>query len=140
MKYLLDTCLLSELIKSTPDAHVLHWFEARKPHELYVSAMTWAELQRGISRLPESRRRSELETWLLQLEAGFENRILAFDKDVAQVWALMMVQAEAQGKPMAAVDSIIAAIAKAHGCTLVTRNVRDFAYAGVEALNPWVGG
>lgn len=137
MRYLLDTCVLSELVKSTPDAHVIRWFEARKAHELCISAMTWGELQRGVTRLPESKRRSELTLWLQQLETGFEDRILAFDQHVSKVWADMAVQAETQGKSMAAFDSIIAATARAHDCILVTRNVRDFVNAGIDVINPW---
>ncbi|MBT0569688.1 type II toxin-antitoxin system VapC family toxin [Curvibacter sp. CHRR-16] len=137
MKYLLDTCALSELVKSAPDARVIDWFAARKPHELYISAMTWGELQRGVGRLPESKRRAELTSWLEQLGAGFEGRILAFDQSVADAWAQMTVQADVQGKPMSAFDSIIAATARAYQCQLVTRNVRDFANAGVELINPW---
>lgn len=137
MRYLLDTRVLSELVKSTPDAHVIRWFEARKAHELCISAMTWGELQRGVTRLPESKRRSELTGWLQQLETGFEDRILAFDQPVAKVWADMTVQAETQGKSMAAFDSIIAATASAHDCKLVTCNVRDFVNAGIDVINPW---
>lgn len=137
MRYLLDTCALSELVKSTPDAHVIRWFEARKAHELCISAMTWGELQRGVTRLPESKRRSELTLWLQQLETGFEDRILAFDKNVSRVWAHMTAQAETQGKSMAAFDSIIAATARAHDCKLVSRNVRDFVNAGIDVINPW---
>ncbi|WP_415033428.1 type II toxin-antitoxin system VapC family toxin [Azonexus sp.] len=137
MRYLLDTCVLSEMIKSTPDANVIQWFEARKPHELCISAMTWGELQRGVARLPKSKRRSELTLWLEQLEAGFEDRILAFDQKASEVWAQMTVQAEEQGKSLAAFDSIIAATARACDCKLVTRNVRDFAHADIDVLNPW---
>jgi predicted nucleic acid-binding protein len=71
------------------------------------------------------------------LEAGFEGRILAFDQSVAQVWAQMTVEAQTRGKSMAAFDSIIAATARKHGCHLVTRNIRDFAHAGLDLLNPW---
>lgn len=137
MRYLLDTCVLSEMVKSAPDAHVIQWLEARKPHELCISAMTWGELQRGIARLPQSKRRSELTVWLEQLEAGFEDRILAFDQKASEVWAQMVVQAEAQGKSIAAFDSIIAATARACDCKLVTRNVRDFASAAIDMLDPW---
>lgn len=137
MRYLLDTCALSELVKSTPDAHVIRWFEARKAHELCISAMTWGELQRGVTKLPESKRRSELTLWLQQLETGFEDRILAFDKNVSRVWAHMTAQAETQGKSMAAFDSIIAATARTHDCKLVSRNVRDFVNAGIDVINPW---
>lgn len=137
MKYLLDTCVLSELVKSTPDVNVIQWLEARKPYELCISTMTWSEFQRGVARLPKSKRRSELTVWLEQLEAGFEDRILAFDQKASEVWAPMTVQCETQGKSMAAFDSIIAATARARKCKLVTRNVRDFANAGVEVINPW---
>ena len=137
MRYLLDTCVLSELVKSTPESRVLQWFEARKAPELFISAMTWGELQRGVTRLPKSKRRSELTRWLEQLLIGFEDRILAFDQNVSVAWAHMMVMTEKQGKSMAAFDSIIAATARAHDCKLVTRNVRDFAVAGIDVLNPW---
>ena len=137
MRYLLDTCVLSEMIKSTPDAHVIQWFLARKPHELFISSMTWGELQRGVARLPPSKRRSELTLWLQQLRAGFEDRVLAFDQQASEVWAQMTVMAEAQGKSMAAFDSIIAATAQACDCKLVTRNFRDFANADIDVLNPW---
>ena len=137
MKYLLDTCVLSETVKNIPDPHVLRWLEARKPHELCTSAMSLGELQRGVIRLPDSKRRAELSLWLNALETSFENRILSFDTSVVPVWAQITVYAEAQGKSMAAFDSIIAATAKAHDCLLVTRNVRDFANAGIEVLNPW---
>lgn len=137
MRYLLDTCVLSEMIKSAPEASVIQWFQARKPHELFISAMTWGELQRGVARLPQSKRRSELTLWLEQLETGFEDRILAFDQQASEVWAQMTVLAEAQGKSMAAFDSIIAATARACECKLVTRNVRDFAHADIDVFNPW---
>lgn len=75
--------------------------------------MTWGELQRGVARLPESKRRSELSLWLQQLQIGFEDRILVFDQNASEVWAQMTVQAEAKGKSMAAFDSIIAATAHA---------------------------
>ena len=84
-------------------------FEARQAHELRISAMSWAELHRGVTRLPESRRRHELAAWLQDLEAGFEGRILSFDRKAAEVWAQMTVQAEPRGKPLAAFDSIIVA-------------------------------
>jgi predicted nucleic acid-binding protein len=137
MRYLLDTCVLSEMIKSVPDANVIQWLQVRKPHELFISAMTWGELQRGVARLLQSKRRSDLTLWLEQLESGFEDRILAFDQQASEVWAQMTVISEAQGKSMAAFDSIIAATARACDCKLVTRNVRDFAHAGIDVLNPW---
>ena len=73
MRYLLDTCVLFEMIKRAPEANVIQRLQARKPHELFISSMTWGELQRGVARLPQSKRRSELTLCLEQLEAGFED-------------------------------------------------------------------
>jgi len=105
--------------------------------ELCISSMTWGELQSGVARLPESKRRSELLLWLQQLEINFDGRIFAFTQEVAEVWALMTVQASLRGKSISAFDSLIAATARSHGCRLVTRNVSDFSESGVEVLNPW---
>jgi len=137
VKYLLDTCVLSELVKIAPDSNVLKWFAESKAHELFTGAMNMAELHRGVAKLKQSKRRSELVTWLQNLEIGFEDRILAFDINAAKVWAEMTADAEAKGKPISAFDSIIAATARAQGCQLVTRNVRDFSNSGVNVLNPW---
>ena len=73
MRYLLDTDVLSDLVKREPDKHVLRWLAARNAHESFISAMTWGELQRGVSRLPRSKRRSELTRWLERLKLGFES-------------------------------------------------------------------
>lgn len=137
MKYLLDTCVLSELVKPTPDMSVLSWLETRNASELYISAMTIGELKRGIHKLPESRRRSELSAWLEQTIAGFEGRILSFDTQVSEVWAAMTSQSELRGRPMPAFDSIIGSTAYANGCKLVTRNVSDFAGTSIDLINPW---
>lgn len=137
MKYLLDTCFLSELVKSTPEQAVLSWMGERTETELFVSAMTIAEIGRGIERLAASRRQIELSTWLQQLIVGFESRILDFTAETASVWAHMCANLEAKGKPMAAFDSIIAATALEHGLALVTRNLRDFMHAPLVLINPW---
>ena len=137
MKYLLDTCFLSELVKPAPEQSVLSWMGERIESELFVSAMTIAEIGRGIKRLPASRRQDELSTWLQQLKVGFDKRMLAFTVESADAWAHMCANMEAKGKPMAAFDSIIAATALQHSLALVTRNVRDFAHAPLVLINPW---
>ncbi|NVO07533.1 MAG: type II toxin-antitoxin system VapC family toxin [Rhodoferax sp.] len=137
MKYLLDTCVFSELVKPVPEPAVLQWMGQRHEAELFVSAMTLAELQRGVEKLPASRRRSELEAWLQQLEASLAERVLPFTRQTGHYWAHMFAKAEAAGQTMAAFDSIIAATALEHGLALVTRNVRDFAQAPVVLVNPW---
>lgn len=137
MKYLLDTCVLSELVKPQPAAQVLGWINQREESGLHVAAMTLAELQRGVARLPASRRKSELNDWLVQLHAGFAGRVLPFTAETASYWGEMCARAEAGGRTLSAFDSIIAATALEHGLALVTRNEADFAAAPVVIVNPW---
>jgi predicted nucleic acid-binding protein len=138
VKYLLDTCLLSELVKPVPHAAVLEWMAAQQAENLFVSAMTLGELERGVMKLPPSRRRHELTTWMTQVALDFEDRVLPFDHETAHVWADMCARTEAKGRPLAAFDSIIAATAIQKGLTVVTRNERDFEPAGVPLMNPWM--
>lgn len=137
MKFLLDTCVLSELVKLKPDAKVLAWINTRKESELHVAAMTLAELQRGVARLPISRRKTELTEWLEKLRIGFDGRIFSFTAETAVCWGDMCARAESDGRTMAAFDSIIAATAMEHGLVLVTRNEQDFSTAPVVLFNPW---
>lgn len=140
MKFLLDTCVLSELVKPQPESRVLAWINARKEADLHVAAVTLAELQRGVARLPASRRKSELADWLGKLRMGFAGRALSFTPDTAAYWGEMCARVEAGGRTMAAFDSIIAALAVEHGLVLVTHNERDFAMAPLVLLNPWNDG
>ena len=137
MSYLLDTCVLSEFVKTTPEARVLTWINARAESDLYVSAMTLAELWRGVARLPASRRKTDLGAWLEQLQAGFADRTMPFTSETAAYWGEMCARVEAGGRTMAAFDSIIAATAVEHGLVLVTRNDRDFMAALPVVFNPW---
>lgn len=137
MKFLLDTCVLSELVRPAPSPAVLQWMGARASGDLFVSALTLAELERGVLRLAPSRRQTELTAWLASVQAGFGQRCLAFTRDTAGYWARLCAQAEAAGKPMAAFDSLIAATALEHGLAVVTRNVSDFVHAPVVLVNPW---
>jgi len=137
VKYLLDTCVLSEFVKTVPEAKVLAWINVRDENDLYVAAMSLAELRRGVARLPASRRKTDLTAWLEQLEAGFADRILPFTSETAAYWGEMCARVEAGGRTMAAFDSIIAATAVEHGLVLVTRNDRDFMAALPVVFNPW---
>lgn len=137
MKYLLDTCVLSELVKPAPHGAVLAWVDTRVENDVFVAAMTLGELRRGVAKLPVSRRKNELSVWLEQLQASLGERVLPFTRDTAGYWGELCARVEAVGTPMAAFDSIIAASAVEHGLALVTRNVRDFAAAPLMLINPW---
>nr|WP_242508738.1 type II toxin-antitoxin system VapC family toxin [Rhodocyclus purpureus] len=134
---MLDTCVLSELVKVAPSSEVLAWVAAREDGDLFVAAMTLAELRRGVAKLPSSRRKNELSTWVENLARSFGDRVLPFTGETAAYWAEMCARAEAAGKPMAAFDSIIAATAVEHGLALVTRNQKDFVAAPVMVIDPW---
>lgn len=132
--FLLDTCVLSEGIRPVPDVGVDSWFKAQDSSDLFISALTAGELRYGIDKLPQGRKREGLSRWLAEtISLGFAGRILAFDLEAASCWArIRSVHPNAQ-----TIDSQIGATAIAHGYTLVTRNVRDFAFEGLAVFNPW---
>ncbi len=138
MRYLLDTCVPSELTKPKPSQRVLDWMNAQDIETLYLSAATIGEIQRGIYLLPPSNRRTNLETWLnVRLAEEYANRILPLDEELFRAWGSLMAKLKLAGHPMALFDSLIAATAIHHRMTLVTRNVDDFRYADISLLNPW---
>lgn len=138
MKYLLDTCVVSELMSRQPNEQVVDWINAIDSERLYLSAITIGELQRGMARLPESQRKRELAEWIQEdLSVRFQHRILAIDLNVMLTWGDLWARLEAVGRTLPAMDSLIAATALHHRHTLVTRNERDFADTGATVFNPW---
>lgn len=138
MNYLLDTCVISELAKSKPNPTLVEWAVRQDASRCYISSITLGEIQKGISKLPDSTRKSDLQTWLNRdLRERFVGRTIAIADNEALLWGTMMASAEAEGKPMPVVDSLLAAAALFHGMTLVTRNTRDIQASGVKLLNPW---
>jgi toxin FitB len=134
VSFLLDTCVLSEGIKSPPNDLVIRWTRSTPETEQFTSVIAVAELKFGIEVLPEGRRRTQLSSWFLDtLRPTLGNRVIPFDEDCAVIWASL--QARAPNARFA--DSQIAATALVHGLTLVTRNVRDFAFPGLPVFNPW---
>ena len=138
--FLIDTNVISETVRRRPEARVLAWFEERTPTELYLAAITFGELVRGARKLDNAGRRRGYERWIQHdLAHQFEGRILPFDRDAAAIWGEIMADGDRAGRPRPAVDAQIAAIARRHDLTLVTRNLRDFEAAGVSLIDPWAG-
>lgn len=138
MNYLLDTCLISELVKPTPNQGVLDWLEAQAEERIYLSVVTLGEIQAGISKLAESRRKIALMTWLEnQMLSRFEHRMLPVSPDVAMLWGKKRGEAAAMGTTLPLADSLIAATAMTHGMTVVTRNTSDLQRCGAMTFNPW---
>ena len=138
MRYLLDTNVVSELIAREPDPRVVRWVDDLDPHGVYLSVVTVGELQKGIEKLPDSRRKTDLRGWLEgDLLVRFDGRMLVLDVGAMLAWGAMMGRLERAGRPLPAMDSIIAALALHHDCTLATRNEADFEGTGVRVANPW---
>ena len=138
MNYLLDTCVLSEFTRRQPERQVVEWIESANETMLFLSAVTIGEIQRGIERLPESHRKTELRGWLNGgLIERFGARTLALDAQTFLVWGSLNARLEVAGQPMGVMDGLIAATALQHSLILVTRNVSDFQASGVQVINPW---
>ncbi|MFI3138305.1 MAG: type II toxin-antitoxin system VapC family toxin [Methylococcaceae bacterium] len=137
MKYLLDTCVISEFTKPQPHTPVLTWFQATQSEDLFLSVVTIGEIKKGIYKLPASNKKQALLLWLTALLGDYQHRILAVDLGVMENWSAMIAHAEKNGQPVASMDSLIAATAYTHHLTLVTRNERDFSACNVTMLNPW---
>lgn len=135
MSYLIDTNILSELSRKIPNAAVVEWFDERPAGRLHLSVLSLGEIRKGIENLSPGKRKSRLVDWLeTDLPAFFGERVLPVDIQVADRWGRLVAQA---GRPVPAIDSLLAATALHHDLTLVTRNVRDFSYPGLVVVNPW---
>jgi len=136
--FLLDTNIVSELIKPKPEANVTEWVENTDESLLYLSVLTLGEIRRGIAALPQSRRRATLEAWLdKDLRARFEGRILVIDQEVADRWGLLTSAARNSGMVLPVIDGLLAATALEHNLTLVTRDTGQIPSMGVAVFNPW---
>jgi toxin FitB len=137
--YLLDTNLISELVRPKPEPRVLEWMEAADESLLYLSVLTLGEVRRGVAGLVQGKRRTRLETWLAtDLQARFAGRIVPIDVPIADRWGLMAAEAKRTGKALSVIDGLLAATALHHNLTVVSRNGRDFMNTQVHVLNPWV--
>ena len=136
--YVLDTNVISELMKPQPDHRVVAWVDARNNESLFLSAITIGELMRGVAKLPSGARRTATEAIINDaLIPQFASRILPVTHQVMVTWATLTITCERAGRTLPAIDSMIAATALHHQLTLVTRNTRGFDGTGVPLHNPW---
>jgi predicted nucleic acid-binding protein len=139
--YLLDTNVVSELVRPNPDPNVVAWVRAGDETSLYLSVLTFGEIRRGIERLPQGSRRERLRLWLeVDLTDRFTRRILDIDRRVAEIWGMIMARGAAASVRLPTIDTLIAATAERHGMVVATRNLRDFAFGAVAAISPWDAG
>jgi tRNA(fMet)-specific endonuclease VapC len=138
MNYLLDTNVVSELVAKHPNTRVLKWIDSLDSNHVFLSVITVGELRKGIEKLPASARKDALSDWLAtDLVLRFSGRILPLDIDVMLTWGKLTGQLERIGRPLPAIDSLIAALALHHSYTLVSRNESDFKDTGIAVINPW---
>lgn len=137
MRYLLDTNIISNILKQQPSAALTAWMSEQADDGLFIASLTIAEIRRGILVKPAGKRRDQLEAWFAGPEgpqALFTGRVLPFDEKAALLWAQLMADGKAKGKPRSALDTIIASVAEANECVVVTDNEKDF--AGIQVVNP----
>ena len=135
---LLDTNVLSELMRAKPDPNVIAWVDAQRSSDLIISSITVAEILYGIARMPDGKRKDALYVVATAMfEEDFAGNILAFDADAAVHYADLVAASEGRGKIADMADGQIAAIARLHGARIATRNVRHFEEFGVPLVNPW---
>lgn len=138
MRYLLDTCVISELVKRRPSSRVTQWMEQQEELSLYLSVITFGEIHKGIGRLPAGRKQRELREWVeRQLTRRFSGRILEVDREVAARWGEISAAAENAGRTIPVLDGLLAATALNSGLTFVTRNTGHVREIGVPVFDPW---
>jgi predicted nucleic acid-binding protein len=136
-RYLLDTNIISNATKPAPSEALIAWMVDRNDEDLFIASLTIAEIQRGLLEKPDGKKRKELDRWFVGPEgpqALFAGRVLPFDEKAALVWARLMAEGKEKGQPRSALDMIVAAVAEANDCVVVTDNEKDF--AGLVIVNP----
>ena len=137
MRYLLDTSILSNITKPVPSEPLIAWMADQADQDLFIASLTVAEIWRGVLEKPAGKRRDQLKVWFAGPEgpqALFAGRVLSFDETAGLIWARLMADGKTRGRPRSGLDTIIAAVAEANDCVVVTDNEKDF--AGIEIHNP----
>lgn len=136
-RYLLDTNIISNIVKPKPSESLMAWLAEQLDEDLFISSLTVAEIKRGILEKPRGKKRDALDAWFAGPEgpqALFAGRVLPFDDKAGLIWARLMADGKSAGRPRSGLDMIVAAIAGTNDCVVVTDNERDF--AGIEFINP----
>lgn len=137
MRYLLDTNIISNIVKPVPSETLIGWLAEQADQDLFIASLTLAEMCRGVLEKPAGKRRNQLEAWFAGPEgpqALFAGRVLPFDIKAGLIWARLMADGKTNGRPRSGLDTIIAAVAEANDCVVVTDNEKDF--AGTKVVNP----
>jgi len=137
MKFLLDTNVLSEMTKPDINENVLRWFNSVSEEHLYVSVLTLGEINMGIEKLPEGRKRNDLLIWFDQLQESFKYQSYSVDIETSLKWGELSASCLKDGKKLPLIDGLIAATAYTKGAVLVTRNTKNFEGITIQTLNPW---
>ena len=136
----LDTNVVSELVRPAPSTVVMAWLDAQDSSDLVITALTAAEVRTGVALLPDGHRKQDIglrmESLLTQTFAHF---VLAFDIDSSAFYAQIVAARQRSGQPISTVDAQIASVCRQHEATLATRNISDFTATGIELINPWAG-
>lgn len=139
MRYLIDTCVISEFVKRKPNDYVRNWFNQQQESHTFISAISIAEIKKGIYKIKPSQpeRALKLQNWLDRLELSFSQRILPINNDVLEQWAQLSASMERLGNTLAVMDSLIAATAHHYDLTIATRNANDFNALPLKIINPF---
>ena len=136
--FLLDTNCISEITRVQPEPRVLQWFNVADETLLHLSVLTLGEIRKGIAGLPQSARRSQLESWLeVDLQARFSGRVLPVSAAIADRWGVLAAESKRKERPLSVIDGLLAATALQFNFTIVSRNANDFADTRVPVVNPW---
>lgn len=138
MKYLLDTCVISEVIKPKPNKKVVAWLKKQDEGNLYLSVLTFGEIEKGIEKSVDDKRKNKLRLWVEEdLKQRFEGRVFPIDMQIASKWGEIQGKSEMAGKPLPSIDGLIAVTGLVNNCVVVTRNISDMQQSSVELHNPW---
>jgi len=138
VKYLLDTCVISEMIKAKPDENVISWLEEQDENSLYLSVLTFGEIKKGIEKASNQIRKQKLRLWVEDdLKKRFEGRIIPISFSIAAEWGKMQGKSELLGKLLPTMDGLIAVSGLVSQCIVVTRNISDMEQSSAELFNPW---